>query len=167
MVAATSSATSRTHRDKDLLYFETPHGRDPLALCRSLWSATYEAFDRISLQQGLEKLFRDHDRPAVLVVRTDPVFLPRVLRAYFEGLAGDCGRSAANAELRGMVNRPSFVLLPASLVLVTAAKAQRIDDSPPWRKGMLFCPVGGSWKAKEYRVKNTSVGASTHRWPFS
>jgi len=54
-----------------------------------------------------------------------------------------------------MVNRPSFVLLLASLVLVTAAKAQRTDDSPPWRKGMFFASVGGSWKAKEYRVKNT------------
>ena len=54
-----------------------------------------------------------------------------------------------------MVNRPSFVLLLATLVLVTAAKAQRTDDSPPWRKGMFFTSVGGSWKAKEYRVKNT------------
>ncbi|MCB0780904.1 MAG: hypothetical protein KDC03_15515, partial [Flavobacteriales bacterium] len=53
--------------------------------------ATYEAFDRTSLQQGLEQLFRDHDRPAVLVVRTDPGVSPRVLRAYFEGLAGDRG----------------------------------------------------------------------------
>ena len=79
-------------RDKDLLpYFETPHGRDPLALAGHYGLATYEAFDRTSLQQGLEQLFRDHDRPAVLVVRTDPGVSPRVLRAYFEGLAGDRG----------------------------------------------------------------------------
>ncbi|MCW5899063.1 MAG: 2-succinyl-5-enolpyruvyl-6-hydroxy-3-cyclohexene-1-carboxylic-acid synthase [Flavobacteriales bacterium] len=69
-----------------LHWFEAPHGRDPLALVRSYGLPNYEAFDRASLKNALEQLYAPHDRPAVLVVRTDAEISPKVLRGYFKAL---------------------------------------------------------------------------------
>jgi 2-succinyl-5-enolpyruvyl-6-hydroxy-3-cyclohexene-1-carboxylate synthase len=74
-------------RDPALLkWFDSPHGRDPLALARSFGLPAYEAFDRASLRNALEQLYEPHDGPAVLVVRTDAEVSPRVLRDYFKAL---------------------------------------------------------------------------------
>ena len=76
--------------DPELLpYFESPHGRDPLALARLHGLSTYEAYDEVSLRHGLEQLLQPHDGPAVLVVRTDARTSPQVLRDHFAALAGD------------------------------------------------------------------------------
>ncbi len=75
--------------DKDpalLKWFDSPHGRDPLALVKSYGLAAYEAFDGTSLRNGLDRLYEAHDAPAVLVVRTDGTVSPRVLREYFAEL---------------------------------------------------------------------------------
>lgn len=74
-------------RDPALLkWFDSPHGRDPLALARSFGLPAYEAFDRTSLRNALEQLYEPHDGPAVLVVRTDAEVSPKVLRDYFKAL---------------------------------------------------------------------------------
>ncbi|MBK7384365.1 MAG: 2-succinyl-5-enolpyruvyl-6-hydroxy-3-cyclohexene-1-carboxylic-acid synthase [Flavobacteriales bacterium] len=75
--------------DKDpalLKWFEAPHGRDPLALSRSFDLPCYEAKDMASLKSGIEQLYRDHEKPAVLVVRTSAEVSPKVLREYFKNL---------------------------------------------------------------------------------
>ena len=69
-----------------LKWFDSPHGRDPLALAHSFGLPAYEAFDRASLQNALDQLYEPHDGPAVLVVRTDAEVSPRVLRDYFKAL---------------------------------------------------------------------------------
>jgi 2-succinyl-5-enolpyruvyl-6-hydroxy-3-cyclohexene-1-carboxylate synthase len=71
-----------------LPWFEAPHGRDPAVLARSFGLPTYEAGDGPSLQRALQALFAPHDRPAVLVVRTDAEVSPRVLRDHFAALRG-------------------------------------------------------------------------------
>lgn len=75
--------------DKDpalLKWFEAPHGRDPMALARSFHLPCYEAKDMASLKIGLEQLYQAHEKPAVLVVRTDAEVSPNVLREYFKKL---------------------------------------------------------------------------------
>ncbi len=69
-----------------LHWFEAPHGRDPMALVKSYGLPAYEAFDMASLKTALDLLYEPHDRPAVLVVRTDPQISPKVLRDYFKAL---------------------------------------------------------------------------------
>ena len=69
-----------------LHWFEAPHGRDPLALVKSYGLPAYEAFDRASLKSALDQLYEPHEGPAVLVVRTDAVLSPKVLREYFKAL---------------------------------------------------------------------------------
>lgn len=76
-------------KDPELLkWFDAPHGRDPMALVKSFGLACYEAVDHATLRAGLDKLYQPHDAPAVLVVRTDPVISPKVLREYFAALRG-------------------------------------------------------------------------------
>lgn len=75
--------------DKDpalLKWFEAPHGRDPMKLATSFDLACYEAKDMASLKTGLEQLYKPHEKPAVLVVRTDAEVSPKVLREYFKRL---------------------------------------------------------------------------------
>jgi 2-succinyl-5-enolpyruvyl-6-hydroxy-3-cyclohexene-1-carboxylate synthase len=69
-----------------LHWFEAPHGRDPMALVNSFGIPAYEASDKASLKSALDQLYEPHDGPAVLVVRTDAVLSPKVLRAYFKAL---------------------------------------------------------------------------------
>ncbi|MBK6343368.1 MAG: 2-succinyl-5-enolpyruvyl-6-hydroxy-3-cyclohexene-1-carboxylic-acid synthase [Flavobacteriales bacterium] len=74
-------------KDPELLkWFEAPHGRDPLALVRSFSLPWKEATDEATLSDGLGWLYGDHEQPAVLVVRTDAVLSPKVLREYFKKL---------------------------------------------------------------------------------
>ncbi|MCO6483562.1 MAG: 2-succinyl-5-enolpyruvyl-6-hydroxy-3-cyclohexene-1-carboxylic-acid synthase [Flavobacteriales bacterium] len=75
--------------DKDpalLPWFEAPHGRDIPALVKSYGLACYQAHDAGTLAKGLDDLYGPHERPAVLVVRTDAEVSPRILRAYFAKL---------------------------------------------------------------------------------
>jgi 2-succinyl-5-enolpyruvyl-6-hydroxy-3-cyclohexene-1-carboxylate synthase len=79
-------------RDPELLHwFDSPHGRDPLAFAASQGATCYEAFDRTSLGAALAELYRPHEGPAVLVVRTDNVTSPAVLRDYFKQLREHAG----------------------------------------------------------------------------
>ncbi len=74
-------------KEPELLnWFEAPHGRDPLALAKSFGLPCFEAVDATSMRSGLEQLYKAHEKPAVLVVRTDAEVSPRILRAYFKEL---------------------------------------------------------------------------------
>lgn len=74
-------------KDPELLnWFEAPHGRDPLALVRSFDLPWREATDEASLLAGLNWLYEEHGKPAVLIVRTDAELSPSVLRDYFKKL---------------------------------------------------------------------------------
>lgn len=76
-------------RDAELLHwFEAPHGRDPLRLAESFGLPAREAKDTVGLEDGLAWLYGAHERPAVLVVRTDSALSPKVLREYFKRLRG-------------------------------------------------------------------------------
>ncbi|MFZ1695080.1 MAG: hypothetical protein WAT74_17935, partial [Flavobacteriales bacterium] len=69
-----------------LKWFEAPHGRDPLALVKSFDLPRREAKDTDALREGLDWLYGEQSKPAVLVVRTDAELSPKVLREYFEKL---------------------------------------------------------------------------------
>lgn len=69
-----------------LPWFEAPHGRDPLALVHSFGLPCREANDVKSLSEGLTWLYGKHEKPAVLVVRTDGEVSPKALRDYFKHL---------------------------------------------------------------------------------
>ncbi len=69
-----------------LPWFEARHGRDPLALATSFELPWREAHDATTLSEGLTWLYSAHDKPAVLVVRTDGQVSPKVLRDYFKQL---------------------------------------------------------------------------------
>lgn len=74
-------------KDPELLkWFEAPHGRDPLALAQSFSLPGREANDESSLKEGLDWLYGEHSKPAVLAVRTEAEVSPKVLRAYFQSL---------------------------------------------------------------------------------
>ena len=74
-------------KDEDLLkWFEAPHTRDIEALVKSYHLAYYSAKDHASLEASLDKLYADHDRPAVLHITTDALTSPKVLRDYFKKL---------------------------------------------------------------------------------
>ncbi|HRD51746.1 MAG TPA: 2-succinyl-5-enolpyruvyl-6-hydroxy-3-cyclohexene-1-carboxylic-acid synthase [Flavobacteriales bacterium] len=74
-------------QDPELLkWFEAPHGRDPLALVKSFDLPWREAKDAEALHDGLDWLYGEHAKPAVLVVRTDAELSPKVLRGYFKKL---------------------------------------------------------------------------------
>lgn len=69
-----------------LKWFEAPHGRDPLALVKSFELPWREAKDGDALREGLEWLYGEQEKSAVLVVRTDAELSPKVLREYFKKL---------------------------------------------------------------------------------
>jgi 2-succinyl-5-enolpyruvyl-6-hydroxy-3-cyclohexene-1-carboxylate synthase len=74
-------------KEPELLeWFEAPHGRDPLALVKSFDLPWKEATDETTLAEGLGWLHGYHEQPAVLVVRTNSVLSPKVLREYFKKL---------------------------------------------------------------------------------
>lgn len=74
-------------RDAELLkWFEAPHGRDPFKLAESLGLPVREARDAAAMEAGLDWLYGAHERPAVLVARTDAALSPNVLRQYFTKL---------------------------------------------------------------------------------
>lgn len=74
-------------KDLELLpWFESPHGRDIPALVKSYGLACYEAHDNATLQAALQELYKPHEEPAVLVVKTDVEISPQVLRNYFKEL---------------------------------------------------------------------------------
>jgi 2-succinyl-5-enolpyruvyl-6-hydroxy-3-cyclohexene-1-carboxylate synthase len=74
-------------QDPELLpWFEAPHGRDPVALATSFGLRCLVATDMPSLTAALDELYAPSDRAVVLVVRTDALVSPRVLRSYFSHL---------------------------------------------------------------------------------
>ncbi|HNU56128.1 MAG TPA: 2-succinyl-5-enolpyruvyl-6-hydroxy-3-cyclohexene-1-carboxylic-acid synthase [Flavobacteriales bacterium] len=74
-------------KDPDLLpWFEAPHGRDIEKLVKSFYLPYFQANDHATLDVGLDKLYADHDKPAVLHVLTDARTSPEVLRSYFNQL---------------------------------------------------------------------------------
>ncbi|MBL7985210.1 MAG: hypothetical protein JNM91_09435, partial [Flavobacteriales bacterium] len=74
-------------RDPELLqWFEAPHTRSIEKLVRSYDLPYYHANDQVSLEAGLDKLYAEHDRPAVLHITTDALTSPQVLRNYFTQL---------------------------------------------------------------------------------
>jgi 2-succinyl-5-enolpyruvyl-6-hydroxy-3-cyclohexene-1-carboxylate synthase len=76
-------------KDADLLkWFEAPHGRSIEQLVRSFDLPYYHANDQGSLESGIDKLYAQHDKPAVLHVTTDALTSPKVLRDYFKKLRG-------------------------------------------------------------------------------
>lgn len=74
-------------RDPELLkWFEAPHTRSIEKLVKSYDLPYFHANDRASLGKGLDNLYTDHDRPAVLHISTDAATSPKVLRDYFTEL---------------------------------------------------------------------------------
>lgn len=76
-------------KDPELLkWFEAPHARSIEKLVKSYDLPYYHANDQASLEAGLNRLYANHDKPAVLHVTTDPLTSPKVLREYFDQLRG-------------------------------------------------------------------------------
>ncbi len=74
-------------RHPELLpWFEAPHARSIEKLVRSFDLPYFHANDQPSLEQGLDQLYRTHDRPAVLHITTDAQLSPKVLRDHFKQL---------------------------------------------------------------------------------
>lgn len=74
-------------KDAELLpYFEAPHTRSIAALVKSFELPYYHAQDQASLEEGIDKLYATHDKPAVLHITTDALTSPKVLRDYFKKL---------------------------------------------------------------------------------
>lgn len=69
-----------------LPWFESPHGRNIPALVESYGLACYQAHDDTSLAAGLDALYGEHEKPAVLVVTTEAAVSPRLLREHFKAL---------------------------------------------------------------------------------
>ncbi len=77
-------------KDPELLpWFESPHYRDIPALVKSYGLVCYTARDEATLKDGMEALYKQHDKPAVLLISTDPLLSPQQLRGYFEQLRQD------------------------------------------------------------------------------
>ncbi len=75
--------------DKDpemLPWFEAPHTRSVEQLVKSYGLPYIHANDHASLETGLDKLYTNHDKPAVLHITTDALTSPKVLRDYFNQL---------------------------------------------------------------------------------
>lgn len=75
--------------DKDpalLPWFEAPHARSIEKLVKSFNLPYYHATDQASLEAGLDKLYAQHDKPAVLHISTDARTSPQVLRDHFKRL---------------------------------------------------------------------------------
>ena len=75
--------------DKDpemLPWFEAPHTRSVEQLVKSYGLPYIHANAHASLETGLDKLYTNHDKPAVLHITTDALTSPKVLRDYFNQL---------------------------------------------------------------------------------
>lgn len=82
-------------KDAELLpWFEAPHTRSVAALVKSFDLPYFHANDQASLEAGLDKLYAQHERPAVLHITTDALTSPKVLRDYFNNLR-DAGSGPA------------------------------------------------------------------------
>ena len=74
-------------KDAELLpWFEAPHTRSIAQLVKSFELPYYQANDQASLEQGLDRLYAPHDKPAVLRITTDALISPKMLRDYFNQL---------------------------------------------------------------------------------
>ncbi|MBK6776078.1 MAG: 2-succinyl-5-enolpyruvyl-6-hydroxy-3-cyclohexene-1-carboxylic-acid synthase [Flavobacteriales bacterium] len=74
-------------KDPDLLkWFEAPHTRNIEKLVKSYDLSYYHANDQASLVIGLDRLYSNHTKPAVLHITTDALTSPKVLREYFTNL---------------------------------------------------------------------------------
>lgn len=74
-------------RDPELLsWFESPHGRDIRALVQGFGLPYFHADDEDSLKVGIDQLYSEHEKPAVLHITTDAKTSPKVLRDYFNQL---------------------------------------------------------------------------------
>lgn len=74
-------------KDAELLpWFEAPHTRSIEKLVKSFDLPYYHANDQASLEQGLDRLYAQHDKSAVLHITTDPLTAPKVLRDHFAQL---------------------------------------------------------------------------------
>lgn len=75
-------------KDPELLpWFDAPHGRNIEQLVRSFNLSYYHANDQHSLEAGIDKLYTQHEAPAVLHISTDRFTSPKVLREYFKRLS--------------------------------------------------------------------------------
>jgi len=77
--------------DKDpemLPWFEAPHTRSIEQLVKSFGLPYIHANDQASLEAGLDGLYANHEKPAVLHITTDALISPKVLRDYFHQLRG-------------------------------------------------------------------------------
>ncbi len=77
-----------------LPWFEAPHTRSIERLVKSFDLPYFHANDQASLEAGLDTLYAQHDRPAVLHITTDALTSPKVLRDYFKNLR-DAGSGPA------------------------------------------------------------------------
>jgi len=74
-------------KDAELLpWFEAPHSRSIAQLVKSFELPYFHATDQASLEQGIDRLYAQHDRPAVLHISTDALISPKMLRDYFAQL---------------------------------------------------------------------------------
>ncbi|MCB9169771.1 MAG: 2-succinyl-5-enolpyruvyl-6-hydroxy-3-cyclohexene-1-carboxylic-acid synthase [Flavobacteriales bacterium] len=74
-------------KDPELLeWFEAPHARDIEKLVASYHLPYFFADDTTTMKAGLDALYAEHDRPAVLHIVTDALTSPKVLRDYFDRL---------------------------------------------------------------------------------
>lgn len=74
-------------KDAELLpWFDAPHGRNIEELVGSFGLPYYHAHDQASLEMALDKLYAQHEKPAVLHITTDAATSPTVLRDYFKRL---------------------------------------------------------------------------------
>ena len=82
-------------KDAELLpWFEAPHTRSIAQLVKSFDLPYFLANDQASLEAGLDTLYAQHDKPAVLHITTDALTSPKVLRDYFKNLR-DAGSNPA------------------------------------------------------------------------
>ncbi|MCB0768794.1 MAG: 2-succinyl-5-enolpyruvyl-6-hydroxy-3-cyclohexene-1-carboxylic-acid synthase [Flavobacteriales bacterium] len=76
-------------KNEELLpWFEAPHGRSIEQLVRSFDLVYHHASDQASLEAGIDSLYKENDKPAVLHITTDALTSPRILREYFKKLRG-------------------------------------------------------------------------------
>ncbi len=74
-------------KDAELLHwFEAPHTRSIERLVKSFDLPYFHANDQASLEAGIDKLYAQYEKPAVLHITTDALTSPKVLRDYFQQL---------------------------------------------------------------------------------
>ena len=76
-------------KDAELLpWFEAPHTRNIEQLVKSFDLPYIHANDLASLEVGMDELYADHNKPAILHITTHAPTSPMVLREYFKQLRG-------------------------------------------------------------------------------